>query len=731
MRKTFRFVLALFIVLFAVEAWAQSPQKFNYQAVVRDNTGNIVASQAVTFLITIRDGAPGGTDVYHETHTTTTNQFGLVNLEVGGGTNPVGIFSAINWGSGAKYLDVQLDLGAGMVAIGTPQLISVPYALYANDANVAGLPGPQGPTGPTGADGTDGAVGATGPQGPTGPTGADGTDGAVGATGPQGPTGPTGADGTEGAVGATGPQGPTGPTGTYAGGGTLNRLPLWTPDGATLGNSLLLQNSGGTYITESSTGTRTGRLNVNASVASNYFGIAASNVNGNIAAGTNWTYLGCGGAGVWGSISGISSPAYTAGILGTNFTTVNNTAGVMGTNDGNVLGALSYRNGTGVLYGVYGQYDANCLGFIGSSNIGAYGQSSSTRYGYLGSSSIAVYGQYDNNIMGHIGSSLYGAYGQYSISRFGYLGNSSYGAYGQYSSTILGYLGGASYGAHGQSSSTVLGYLGGAGIGAFGQYSATRFGYLGGTNYGAYGQYSATLYGVLGNNNAGVFGANTGSAMDNYGVYGSNNSTINYTAGVYGNSITNLIYTSGVYGRVAAQHDSTFGVAGHSYWNGVGVGAWSFGGDIIEGYAGDYPLMGTVRFRVDNAGNLYASGTKSSVDKTSQGFRAQYAIESPEVWYEDINKGKLTNGQATIQIDPLWAETVNLSDYHVFLTPRGNCNGLYLSEITSQSFTVKELGNGSSNIEFDYRIIAKRKGKEGKRLDAIDWSDAPPTRKTE
>jgi trimeric autotransporter adhesin len=199
--------------LIGSSAFAQSPQKFNYQAVCRDNVGNIIASQSIEFLITIRDGLPSGNDVYHETQNVLTNAFGLVTFEVGNGTASVGNFSAINWSSGAKYLDVQMDIGVGMVAVGTPQLISVPYALYANQAGTSGTQGVTGPTGPQGATGPTGTsiTGATGPTG-VGVAGAQGSTGPTGQAGTNGVTGPTGV-GVAGAQGATGPTGKTGPTG--------------------------------------------------------------------------------------------------------------------------------------------------------------------------------------------------------------------------------------------------------------------------------------------------------------------------------------------------------------------------------------------------------------------------------------------------------------------------------------------------------------------------------------
>jgi predicted transcriptional regulator with HTH domain len=55
-------------------------------------------------------------------------------------------------------------------------------------------------------------------------------------------------------------------------------------------------------------------------------------------------------------------------------------------------------------------------------------------------------------------------------------------------------------------------------------------------------------------------------------------------------------------------------------------------------------------------------------------------------------------------------------EYHVFLTPRGDCEGLYVGSQTAQGFEVHELRGGSSNIAFDYRIMAKRNGFENVRL---------------
>jgi hypothetical protein len=106
---------------------AQSPESFKYQAVLRDARGNIKANTSADILIDILEGGANGTSVYSESHKVTTDGFGLFNLELGKGKSPHGDFSAINWGAGIYFVKVTVD----EVVMGTGQLLSVPYALYA------------------------------------------------------------------------------------------------------------------------------------------------------------------------------------------------------------------------------------------------------------------------------------------------------------------------------------------------------------------------------------------------------------------------------------------------------------------------------------------------------------------------------------------------------------------------------------------------------------------------
>jgi hypothetical protein len=111
----------------------QVPQAVNYQAVVRDNAGAVLANKTVTFRISILEGSATGTVVYSELHSRTTNEFGLADLLIGKGSYPTGNFSEIVWGAALHFIKIELDPVGGIAfqEMGTSQIMSVPYALYA------------------------------------------------------------------------------------------------------------------------------------------------------------------------------------------------------------------------------------------------------------------------------------------------------------------------------------------------------------------------------------------------------------------------------------------------------------------------------------------------------------------------------------------------------------------------------------------------------------------------
>ncbi len=258
MKNFYVLSITLFLSMVAI---AQSPQAFKYQTVVRNANNDILSNQPVGLKISILQGSASGTAVYVETHAVTTNVLGIVNLNIGQGIFVSGSFLGINWGTNSYYVKIELDPAGGNAYqyMGTSELLSVPYALYAESGNEGpiGPQGPQGDQGPQGPAGPTGATGATGASGPQGPAGVDGKTVLNGTTNPtagigvngdfyintttnmlfgpkasgvwpagvsmvgpqgpqgiqgiQGPTGPTGATGPAGPAGATGPVGPQGP----------------------------------------------------------------------------------------------------------------------------------------------------------------------------------------------------------------------------------------------------------------------------------------------------------------------------------------------------------------------------------------------------------------------------------------------------------------------------------------------------------------------------------------
>jgi len=123
-KTTFTFAM----VLFSIFMFAQSPQSFKYQAVYRDNTGNIIANRSIAVQIKILQSSATGTEVFTETHNISTNAFGLFNIEIGS-INATD-FATIDWANGPYFVNTIIE----GTDFGTSQLLSVPYALHAKTA---------------------------------------------------------------------------------------------------------------------------------------------------------------------------------------------------------------------------------------------------------------------------------------------------------------------------------------------------------------------------------------------------------------------------------------------------------------------------------------------------------------------------------------------------------------------------------------------------------------------
>jgi hypothetical protein len=125
-------LITLLAIIASIATFAQAPQGFNYQATVRNSSGVLIVNQIVLVKFKVLQNSDTGTIVYSENQTANTDDLGHIALVVGQGTATTGTFSNINWGTGSYYLGIELNTGTGYVAMGTTQLLSVPYALYSN-----------------------------------------------------------------------------------------------------------------------------------------------------------------------------------------------------------------------------------------------------------------------------------------------------------------------------------------------------------------------------------------------------------------------------------------------------------------------------------------------------------------------------------------------------------------------------------------------------------------------
>ena len=167
----------LLAIIATIATFAQAPQGFNYQATVRNSNGALIVNQIVLVKFNVYQNTATGTLVYSENQTVTTDDLGHINIVVGQGTATTGTFSTINWGTANYYLGIELNTGSGYVAMGTTQLLSVPYALYANSSGngtsmgaISNTSNPKGATIASGvlsltpADATNGGILTTGNQ---------------------------------------------------------------------------------------------------------------------------------------------------------------------------------------------------------------------------------------------------------------------------------------------------------------------------------------------------------------------------------------------------------------------------------------------------------------------------------------------------------------------------------------------------------------------------------------
>ena len=115
---------------------SQTPNMINYQGVALNAGGTAIANQNISIRVSVHNLTPTGTIVYSEERSLTTESGGLFNFQIGGpgATATSGTWAAINWSTGAKYLQIEMDAAGGtnFLNMGTQQLVSVPYAQYSS-----------------------------------------------------------------------------------------------------------------------------------------------------------------------------------------------------------------------------------------------------------------------------------------------------------------------------------------------------------------------------------------------------------------------------------------------------------------------------------------------------------------------------------------------------------------------------------------------------------------------
>lgn len=150
MKKKISLLLLSSICILGV--FARIPNEFQYQAVVRDDAGELLTDEPVGVKSIIRQGSADGKIVYEETKSTSTDpRSGVINIKIGSGTNRsrTFMFSDIDWSADDYFIEIQIDrgdTGSNYVSIGTQQLLSVPYAKYAHSADNVHIKSPDGKT---------------------------------------------------------------------------------------------------------------------------------------------------------------------------------------------------------------------------------------------------------------------------------------------------------------------------------------------------------------------------------------------------------------------------------------------------------------------------------------------------------------------------------------------------------------------------------------------------------
>jgi hypothetical protein len=225
----------------------------------------------------------------------------------------------------------------------------------------------------------------------------------------------------------------------------------------------------------------------------------------------------------------------------------------------------------------------------------------------------------------------------------------------------------------------------------------------------------ATGIGVEGVNIQGGVGVTgqsvSGTAVEGYSTTGN---------GILGYSSGNLKYSlagsgSGQAHGLIGYSQNQFGVAGINQGGNNWAGAF-FNAQANSPNSGKQGLFVQGDFLVLN-------GTKNAGVKTQRfGHRKMYAVEATENVFEDFGTATLRGGKARVELDEVFAETVNTGQkYQVYLTPKSaDSKGLAVISQDAKGFAIQELGTGTGSYDVDFRVVAKVRGHEKTRMEQFE-----------
>jgi hypothetical protein len=230
-----------------------------------------------------------------------------------------------------------------------------------------------------------------------------------------------------------------------------------------------------------------------------------------------------------------------------------------------------------------------------------------------------------------------------------------------------------------------------------------------------------------------------GTSRDATGVIGFSQNNIG-VLGVLGAGGPAVPVTQKPYAGVAGVRGTSDPMAGVVGTSNASYGVYGFS-TTYHGVVGEIPATsaayaGVFLGRVLINGDLTVAGAFNmkgcAVPFPDGTHRVLYCMESPEVWFEDFGSARLKLGRTVVKLDADFAKVIKRGDYHVFLTPRGDCRGLGVRRQGGASFEVRELMGGKSNVAFSYRIVGRRKDvKDRKRFPKLDVTPTiPPGRRT-